>query len=78
MRAPDLSGAVCGLVLVVTGTIMLLTPGHGILCIVLGLGLIDFPGKQRVVRRAVGRPRILQTVNRIRAKAKRAPLQVPV
>ena len=69
---------ICGLALVITGTIMLLTPGQGVLCIVLGLGLVDFPGKRRVVRRALGRPRTLKTINRIRAKAKRAPLQVPV
>ena len=67
-----------GLILVVTGTIMLITPGQGLLCIALGLGLIDFPGKRRVVRRVLGRPGILNTINKVRAKTKRAPLQVPV
>ncbi len=38
---------VFGIVLVVLGVAMLVLPGQGLLTIVLGLGLVDFPGRRR-------------------------------
>ena len=67
----------CGLILVVAGIIMLVTPGQGVLSIFVGLLLIDFPGKTAVVRRVVTRPRVLNLINRIRRKSHQPPLKVP-
>lgn len=66
-----------GGLLVLAGIIMLVTPGQGILSMVVGLGLMDFPRKQRLLRRTVGRKGLLRTINRFRARFARPPLQAP-
>jgi len=65
-----------GAALVVAGIIMLFLPGQGILSILIGLSLLDLPGKRRLERRLVGRPAILRAINAIRAKAHRPPLRM--
>ena len=66
-----------GLLCVTAGIIMLVTPGQGVLFIFLGLTLLDFPGKRRFVRRLLGRPGMFETINKIRARAQRSPLEHP-
>ena len=66
-----------GMVLVTTGLVMLLTPGQGILFIVLGATMVDFPRKQQVIRRLLGRKGVLKVINRIRRKAGKPLLQPP-
>lgn len=65
-----------GFVLVVVGIILALpgVPGQGILTILIGIMLLDFPGKRRIERRIVGRPHILATINRLRLRFGRPPL----
>jgi hypothetical protein len=63
-----------GVVLILAGVIMLVTPGPGWLGILIGLALVDLPGKRAVERRIVERPAILHLVNRIREKAGHPPL----
>jgi hypothetical protein len=67
---------VLGAVLVVVGVILSLpgVPGQGLLTILIGLLLVDLPGKRRLERRIVGRPRILRTINRLRGRFGRPPL----
>lgn len=57
-----------GLLLVALGIVMSLpgVPGQGILTILLGIMLLDFPGKRRLESRLVSRPKVLQTINRLR------------
>jgi hypothetical protein len=64
-----------GLLMVVCGIIMLFIPGQGILFIFLGLTLLDFPGKKRLIRRMLSRRKTLDVINRIRAKANQQPLE---
>ena len=66
-----------GLVLVIAGIVMLITPGQGVLCILLGLTLIDFPGKHNLLVRLLGKPSILKTLNGVRGRAGRPPLETP-
>jgi hypothetical protein len=66
-----------GLLLIIIGVVMLLTPGQGVMCILFGLGLLDFPGKQAFVRRLLGRRRVLDLINSIRDKGGRPPLETP-
>jgi hypothetical protein len=66
-----------GLVLLLAGIIMLVTPGQGILTILAGLWLMDLPGKRRWERRLIRQPRVLKSINWIRQKAARPPLRVP-
>ena len=58
-----------GLVLVMLGIAMLVLPGQGLLTIIIGLILMDFPGKYRLERWAITRPAVLQSINWIRVKA---------
>ena len=62
---------VCGLVFLIAGFIMLFTPGQGILSLLVGIILCDFPGKRRVERMIIARPSVLSTINRIRARYNR-------
>jgi hypothetical protein len=66
-----------GLVLLLAGLVMLVTPGQGLLTIVVGLTLIDFPGKLRCERWLATRPPVWQTVNWLRRRAGREELQLP-
>lgn len=66
-----------GLVLIVAGVAMLVLPGQGILTILMGLMLMNFPGKQGFERRLVQQPSILRAINWMRAQAHRPPLEVP-
>ncbi len=63
-----------GTLLLTAGIIMIFTPGQGLLSIVVGFALLDFPGKRSLERRLIGRPVILKTVNALRRKAGRNPL----
>jgi hypothetical protein len=62
---------------VATGLVMLVLPGQGILTILIGLGLVDFPGKRRLIRSLMGRRRVFLTINRLRARAGKSPLTPP-
>jgi len=67
-----------GLVLVVGGIVLSLpgVPGQGFLTIFLGIMLLDFPGKYRLERAILRQPAILGTINRIRARFGKEPLDV--
>ena len=67
-----------GVVLLAVGVAMLVLPGQGVLTILAGVMLLDFRGKAELERRILGRPRVLQTINRIRARRGRPPLQAPL
>ena len=66
-----------GILLLGLGLVMLITPGQGILFILMGLSLVDLPGKQTLVRKLLKRPAILKGLNRIRRSAHRPPLEAP-
>ena len=59
-----------GFVLVVLGIIMSVpgVPGQGILTILLGVMLLDFPGRRRLEHKLVSRPQVLNTINKLRHK----------
>jgi hypothetical protein len=65
-----------GVVLIILGIIMSLpgVPGQGILTILLGLMLLDAPGKRGLEQKLVKRPRVLQTINQLRRKFDKPPL----
>ena len=68
---------VFGGLLVLAGLVMLVTPGQGLVSIAVGIGLLDIPRKHRLLKLLVGRPGVLRTVNRFRARFDRPPLQAP-
>ena len=65
-----------GVVLIILGIIMSLpgVPGQGILTILLGLMLLDVPGKRSWEQKLVRRPKVLQTINQLRARFGKPPL----
>ena len=63
-----------GLILLLAGTAMLMLPGQGLLGILLGLILMDYPGKFQLERQIVSRPKLLQFINWLRRKQKKPPL----
>jgi hypothetical protein len=69
---------VAGAALLVLGALMALPgiPGQGILTMIIGLTLVDFPGKVRLERRLISRPSVLSRLNRLRARFHRAALQL--
>ena len=67
---------ILGVVFLLAGIAMLVLPGQGILTMIIGVSLLDFPGKRKLERRLVGRPRVLRTINSLRAKFGKPPLVV--
>lgn len=67
---------VIGLLLVMAGIIMLVGPGQGILTILIGLILMDIPGKRPLEARIIQRPTVLAVVNNLRARYDKPPLVI--
>ena len=70
--AKNLAGALA----VVLGVILSLPgiPGPGVLSILIGIMLLDFPRKRELERRLVSRPAVLSAINKMRARYGRPPL----
>lgn len=64
-----------GIVLLVTGVVMLVAPGQGLLTIVGGLILLEFPGKYRLERWLVTRRHVWRSINWLRKRAGHPELQ---
>jgi hypothetical protein len=64
-----------GVIVLIAGMAMLFTPGQGVLTILIGLMLIDFPGKRNLEKRIVRQPKVLAAINAIRRRYGRAELQ---
>jgi hypothetical protein len=65
-----------GGILAVLGFIMALplVPGPGLVFILIGVSLIDFPGKRKAERRLLAVPSVTRFLNEVRARFGRAPL----
>ena len=63
-----------GVILVGAGVVMLFIPGQGLLTIIIGMGLLDFPGKYSAERWFVSCGPVLHSINRIRKRAGKPPL----
>lgn len=59
------------------GILMLVLPGQGLLTILLGISLLDLPGKRRVEIALLRRPGVSRAVNWLRRKYGRPPLEMP-
>ena len=66
-----------GALLVLLGIVMLVTPGQGVLTILAGLLLMNFPGKYRLERALVMRPGVLRALNWLRARRGQPPFEPP-
>ena len=68
-----------GFILVLAGLIMSIPPmpGQGLLTILVGLSLMDFPGKLALELRIVRLKPVHKGINWIRAKGNKPPLNIP-
>lgn len=69
---------IAGVILVVLGVLLSLpgVPGQGVLTILLGVMLLDFPGRRRFERWIVSSPRVLKAVNKLRHRFDKPPLKL--
>jgi len=66
-----------GVVLILAGIAMLVLPGQGLVTILIGLMLTNFPGKYRLERWLVSRPPVHRGINWMRRRAGRPALMLP-
>lgn len=66
-----------GFVVVLLGVAMLVLPGQGLLTIFAGLVMMEFPGKRRLEKALVARPRVLGALNWLRRRGGTEPLLPP-
>ncbi|RUM82786.1 MAG: hypothetical protein DSZ19_04010 [Candidatus Thioglobus sp.] len=62
-----------GFVLLIAGIIMLVTPGQGIISILLGLFLMEFPGKRKLELKLINHEPTFKALNWLRGKANKDP-----
>lgn len=67
---------VVGVLLVFLGVVLSLpgVPGQGLLTILLGVMLLDFPGRRRFERWLVGQPKVFSAINKLRNRFNKPPL----
>ena len=61
-----------GFCLLLAGITMLFLPGQGLLTILIGICLMDFPGKRRLLDRLAGIPQVQHALNWVRRKQGKA------
>ena len=66
-----------GGILLLGGILMLVTPGQGLLTMVIGLMLMDFPGKRALEIRLIRIAPLKRAIDWIRERAKKRPLELP-
>jgi hypothetical protein len=66
-----------GYVFLVLGALMLVTPGPGIVMVLVGLSLVNFPGKRRLECWFAQLPGIRRQIDAVRIQHGHPPLQFP-
>ena len=69
---------IAGILLVALGVVLSLpgVPGQGLLTILLGIMLLDFPGRDRLEQKLLSKPSIVSTINRLRGRFGKPPLEL--
>ena len=65
-----------GYTLILGGLLMLVLPGQGLFTILMGLVLSNYPGKYNIERKFISIPSVLRTVNWLRKKSNKPPLEI--
>lgn len=68
---------VLGIALVVAGIVMLVGPGQGLITLIVGLMLVDFPGKRRLSLKLIRRWRLIEATNKWRLRYGKPLFQIP-
>ena len=69
---------IAGVLLVALGIVLSLpgVPGQGLLTVLLGIMLLDFPGRHRLEQKLLSKPSIVNTINGLRKRFDKPPLQL--
>ncbi|HEY0709988.1 MAG TPA: hypothetical protein VGG33_24455 [Polyangia bacterium] len=69
---------ILGIVILPIGIVMSLplVPGPGLVLVLLGLSLLDFPGKRAIQRRLVTQPMVMRVLNKMRTRFGKPPFEV--
>ena len=67
-----------GVLLVALGVVLSLpgVPGQGLLTVLLGIMLLDFPGRHRLEQKLLSKPSIVNTINSLRGRFGKKPLEL--
>ena len=65
---------IVGIVFLLAGFAMLFLPGQGVLTMLIGVSLMDFPKKRQLEAKMVGQPTVLGVINSMRQKFGKPPL----
>ena len=65
-----------GVLLLLSGILMLVLPGQGILTIITGLVFIDYPGKYKFERKLIRQKGVINSINWIRSRLSKPSLKV--
>lgn len=65
---------IVGAVFLLAGFAMLFLPGQGLLTMLIGISLMDFPRKRELEAKMVGQPTLLGVINAMRQKFHKPPL----
>ncbi|MBX3331286.1 MAG: hypothetical protein KF722_12835 [Nitrospira sp.] len=67
---------VVGIIFLFAGFLMLFLPGQGILTMLIGVTMMDFPGKRKLEAKMIGQPAVLNAINGMREKFGKPPLTI--
>src|SRR5215204_3304900 len=69
---------IASVVLVALGVVLSLpvVPGQGLLTVLLGIMLLDFPGRERLEQKLLSRPSIVNSINKLRGRFGKKPLEL--
>lgn len=65
-----------GVLLLLSGILMLVLPGQGILTIITGLVFMDYPGKYKFERKLLRQKGVINSINWIRSRLSKPPLKI--
>jgi hypothetical protein len=69
---------IAGILLVALGVVLSLpgVPGQGLLTVLLGVMLLDFPGRHRLEQKLLSKASIVNSINRLRKRFDKPPLEL--
>ena len=69
---------IAGVLLVALGVVLSLpgVPGQGLLTVLLGIMLLDFPGRHRLEQKLLSKPSIVKSINKLRGRFGKKPLEL--
>ena len=73
----SVSRALLGFLVTLLGLVMLITPGPGVIMLLLGISIAEFPGRNRLLIYLATRPNVLSSLNWMRKRHGKPPFIHP-